>query len=87
MGEALYLEKPMLAVPIAGQVEQLLNARYLELEGYGRCAPHVDPWAVQDFVASIPELEENAASYRQRGNDDILEGLDHWLDRAAAGLA
>ena len=38
MGEAVYLHKPMLAVPLARQFEQVLNARYLEHEGYGRCA-------------------------------------------------
>ena len=35
MGEAVYLHKPMLAVPLAGQFEQILNGRYLEREGYG----------------------------------------------------
>lgn len=87
MGEALYLGKPMLSVPIAGQVEQLLNARYLELEGFGRHTMELDATIVRDFVDAIPQLEENAASYRQQGNEDILEGLDQWLDRAAAGLA
>src|SRR5690606_25329441 len=28
MGEAVYLRKPMLAIPLAGQFEQMLNARY-----------------------------------------------------------
>ena len=35
MGEAVYLRRPMLAIPIGGQFEQVLNARYLEAEGYG----------------------------------------------------
>ncbi|MBS2018428.1 MAG: teichoic acid biosynthesis protein [Deltaproteobacteria bacterium] len=87
MGEALYLGKPMLSIPIEGQVEQLLNARYLELEGYGRHALHLDGRVLRDFVDALPELEDNAASYRQQGNREILDGLDGWLDRAAAGLA
>src|SRR4029079_9685598 len=38
MGEAVYLHKPMLALPLEGQFEQALNARYLEREGFGMCA-------------------------------------------------
>ena len=41
MGEAVYLRKPMLAVPVAEQFEQILNARYLERLGYGDYAPAV----------------------------------------------
>ena len=33
MGEAVYLRRPMLAVPVGGQFEQVLNARYLEARG------------------------------------------------------
>ena len=33
MGEAVYLHKPMLAVPIAKQFEQVMNARYLQKLG------------------------------------------------------
>ncbi len=38
LSEAVYLHKPVLSVPLAGQFEQLMNARYLEREGYGKCA-------------------------------------------------
>jgi uncharacterized protein (TIGR00661 family) len=36
MGEAVYLGKPMLSVPLEGQFEQSLNALYLQQLGYGR---------------------------------------------------
>ena len=35
MSEAVYLRKPMLALPLAGQFEQEMNARYLASLGYG----------------------------------------------------
>ncbi len=55
MGEAVYLRKPMLAVPLEHQFEQVLNARYLEKEGFGRAAKSLaDPQTVLDFVAAIP---------------------------------
>ena len=50
MGEAVYLHKPMLAVPLERQFEQTLNARYLELEGFGRHAESLDdPKTIQRF--------------------------------------
>jgi uncharacterized protein (TIGR00661 family) len=88
MGEAVYLRKPMLAVPLKGQFEQVINARYLEKLGYGRAAATLDdPRTVFDFVAAIPRCEESLASYSQEGNIAILGALDEFLDKAAAGLA
>jgi len=77
MGEAVYLHKPMLAVPIEGQFEQVLNARYLERLGYGRFAESVDDAAtLRAFVDAIPGCEEKLASYSQDGNRALLSALD-----------
>ena len=87
MGEAVYLHKPMLAVPLARQFEQVLNARYLELEGYGRYAETLnDAKTVLDFVASVPACEAKLAEYAQDGNTEIQRAIDEWLDKAAAGV-
>jgi uncharacterized protein (TIGR00661 family) len=87
MGEAVYLHKPMLAVPLARQFEQVLNARYLQLEGFGRHAETLnDAKTILDFVASVPECEAKLASYTQDGNKEIQRAIDEWLDKAAAGV-
>jgi uncharacterized protein (TIGR00661 family) len=87
MGEAVYLRKPILAVPLRGQFEQVLNARYLEKLGYGMEARALDnPGTVQAFVESIPRCEEKLADYTQDGNALIFAGIDAFLDKAAAGL-
>ncbi|UQA56658.1 MJ1255/VC2487 family glycosyltransferase [Polyangium aurulentum] len=87
MGEAVYLRKPMLAVPIRHQFEQVLNARYLEKDGYGKAADSLDdPATILDFVDAIPQCEEKLAGYSQDGNRLILEAVDHLLDKAAAGV-
>lgn len=87
MGEAVYLHKPMLAIPLEHQFEQVLNSRYLERVGFGREAKTLDdPRVVHDFVAAIPGCEEKLAAYAQEGNKEILAALDGYLDRAAAGL-
>jgi uncharacterized protein (TIGR00661 family) len=87
MGEAVYLHKPMLAVPLAHQFEQVLNARYLAHEGFGRYAETLDdPRAILDFVAAVPGCAARLASYTQDGNTAIQRALDEWLDKAAAGV-
>jgi uncharacterized protein (TIGR00661 family) len=87
MGEAVYLHKPMLAVPVGRQFEQVLNARYLAHEGYGRAADNLDdPRIVHDFIAAIPACEARLATYSQDGNAEILAALDGFLDKAAAGV-
>jgi uncharacterized protein (TIGR00661 family) len=87
MGEAVYLRKPMLAVPLARQFEQVLNARYLELLGFGKHADSLnDAQTVHDFVAAVPACEAKLAEYKQDGNTAIMTALDEWLDKAAAGV-
>ncbi len=88
MGEAVYLHKPMLAVPVGGQFEQVLNARYLEREGFGSYAKTLsDPGVISTFVASIPACEAKLANYTQDGNQLIFAAVDEYLDRVAAGVS
>ncbi|MEM9187649.1 MAG: glycosyltransferase family protein [Myxococcota bacterium] len=86
MGEAVYLRKPMLAVPLRQQFEQLLNARYLTLEGYGRWTEEVNADAVRSFLDAIPACQDALAAYSQDRNRSILLALDEQLDQVAAGI-
>jgi uncharacterized protein (TIGR00661 family) len=87
MGEAVYLRKPMLAVPLVHQFEQVMNARYLEKVGFGRMAKSLtDPGVVRDFVAAIPACEEKLAGYSQTGNEVLFAKVDEVLDRAEASV-
>jgi uncharacterized protein (TIGR00661 family) len=82
MGEAVYLHRPMLSVPLEGQFEQVLNARYLEHLGYGHYAERITPESLGRFLEALPDLEQNLSAYRQDGNTDLLGALDRTLDRA-----
>ena len=87
MGEAIYLHKPMLALPLEGQFEQVLNARYLEREGYGKLAGRLDdPGALRGFLEAVPRCAERLAGYAQDGNTQLLQRVDELLDQAAAGV-
>jgi uncharacterized protein (TIGR00661 family) len=86
MGEAVYLQKPMLSIPLKGQFEQILNARYLEAEGFGLCANTIDDTVVKRFIAELPRYEDRLADYAQDGNRELEKTLDGLLDRAEAGV-
>ncbi len=90
MGEAVYLHKPMLAMPLANQFEQLLNARYLAAEGYGASAEDQGQIRAQlsdagGFLDRLDEYQANLAGYQQDGNRDLFAALDEHIARAAAG--
>ena len=80
MGEAVYLRKPMLSVPLAGQFEQILNARYLEREGYGMAADDLDdPAVVPGFLERLDDCARVLAGYHQDGNRELLAAVDRFL--------
>jgi uncharacterized protein (TIGR00661 family) len=82
MGEAVYLHKPMLSIPLAGQFEQMLNARYLEREGYGMWAAEPgEAGVVPRFLERIPGCARALAGYHQDGNRELLAAVDGWLAR------
>jgi uncharacterized protein (TIGR00661 family) len=86
MSECVYLHKPLLSVPVGGQVEQVVNARYLQHLGYGRTAERIDGEVLRDFLAAVPACEERLAAYEQDGNQVLFETLTTQLDVLAAGL-
>jgi uncharacterized protein (TIGR00661 family) len=84
MGEAVYLHKPMLSIPLEDQFEQMLNARYLEHEGFGMWTPSFeDPTVIPRFLERVPECAAKLAGYAQDGNREILAGVDEFLHKAA----
>jgi uncharacterized protein (TIGR00661 family) len=86
MGECVYLHKPLLSVPVGGQIEQVLNGRYLQREGYGHTATEITPAVLAAFLADVPRCEEALSKYHQDGNRVLFARLAEALDRAAAGL-
>jgi uncharacterized protein (TIGR00661 family) len=87
MGEAVYLHKPMLAIPVEHQFEQVLNGRWLEKLGYGRMVRRLDDVAqLREFLDAVPACAERLAGYAQNGNRVVTGEVDHLLDCAAAGV-
>ncbi len=86
VGEALSLHKPMLAVPLAGQFEQVLNARYLERMGYGQQAAALTDDSLARFLQALPELNARLSGYAQQGNERLFHVVDELVAQAEAGL-
>lgn len=84
MSEAVYLGKPALSIPLGGQFEQLMNARYLEREGYGLYAPAIDAEVVRRFLAQLDEFQERLDGYEQDGNTEALAVVARRVAAAAA---
>jgi uncharacterized protein (TIGR00661 family) len=82
MGEAVYLHRPMLAVPLQQQFEQALNARYLEAEGYGLGADVLSDEALAGFLERLPDFRRQLERYQQDGNRELLTALETGLDTA-----
>jgi uncharacterized protein (TIGR00661 family) len=82
LSESVYLHKPVLASPVRKQFEQVLNARYLELLGYGMEAEALTSERLGAFLARLPELERKVRTYHQDGNREMFAALDDVLERA-----
>jgi uncharacterized protein (TIGR00661 family) len=85
MGEAVHLRVPMLSVPIVGQYEQELNARYLQKLGYGRFTSELTDGVVRDFLSGLDAHDEALKRYRPQDNSMLFSLLDECLHRIDMG--
>ncbi|MBI4613933.1 MAG: teichoic acid biosynthesis protein [Planctomycetes bacterium] len=85
MGEAVHLGVPMLAVPIEGQFEQELNARWLAALGYGRWAKTLDARTMTDFLDGAPDHERALADYPRRDGSVLAACVEELVRLAGEG--
>jgi UDP:flavonoid glycosyltransferase YjiC (YdhE family) len=69
--------------PYTQQFEQVVNARYLEREGYGLSADEINDSRLGEFVERLPDFERRLSTYRQDGNKDLLASVEKSLEAAA----
>jgi len=81
ISEAVYLRKPYLALPLAGQFEQLLNGMYLRKLGYGDYAMELTVEVLNGFLGNLNRYEKALAGHTQDGNREILSALDGLLEK------
>jgi uncharacterized protein (TIGR00661 family) len=81
IGEAVYLGKPIYSVPVRHQIEQIMNARYLEELGYGLAAERIEAEVLRLFLREHPRYAQRVAKHRQSGNDLLFETVDKQVKR------
>jgi uncharacterized protein (TIGR00661 family) len=79
MGEAVHLKVPVLSVPIRGQFEQVLNARYLEKLGYGTYADDIDDDLLAGFLERTGEMSAALERYPSPDNEMTFGCIDELL--------
>ncbi|WP_201979480.1 glycosyltransferase family protein [Hymenobacter rubidus] len=79
ISEAVFLHKPICAIPIPAQFEQWLNAAEVEKMGYGRHFETITADNLRAFIYGLASFENALTSYRQSGNEVLFAQLDRVL--------
>ncbi len=82
MGEAVHLRVPMLAIPIRGQYEQRLNAKYLSKLGYGAWGEELSAELLERFLAGCDGYQEALQDYQPQDNSELFRCVDKLIDEA-----
>jgi uncharacterized protein (TIGR00661 family) len=79
ISEAVYLKKPIYAVPIKNQFEQFVNASYVQQLGYGMHQANFTVVTIQTFIDHIKDYAKQLNKYKQEGNEALFKILDQWI--------
>jgi uncharacterized protein (TIGR00661 family) len=79
ISEALYLDKPYLAIPVKNQFEQTFNAYYLHKLGYGAWWEDVGKEQIESLLFNLPFYSDNLHSYPRANNGAILAKVDELI--------
>lgn len=83
MSEAIHLGKPMLAVPFGNQGEQILNANYLTLAGFGERADALTVPTIKRFLGRLPQYGVALTQVRHDRNHELFSTLDRLVESYA----
>ena len=83
ISEALYLNKPVLALPNRGIFEQTINALFLEREGLGKAVIHrpLNISDLEDFYSNLSHYIEATRVRQNIGNAEALRIIEDTLPR------
>ena len=75
LSEALYLKKPIFAIPIKRQYEQILNGYYLQKQGYGVAVKEITKSNFNEFLKNKKMYEKNIKKMQWDDNERLFEEL------------
>ena len=76
LGESLHLNKPFCALPVERQFEQIINAIYVEKQGYGYFCKTVDYNEITGFIKKIPDYKKALEKYNRSDNKKLFRKID-----------
>jgi uncharacterized protein (TIGR00661 family) len=85
MGEAIYLGKPILSIPVQKQFEQMMNAYYLDKQGYGKYLKSFDYVGIKKFLSGLDFYRDNLEQHKQEGNAFFEGLLDEMISKIVGG--
>lgn len=85
VGEALFLRKPVFALPEPNNKEQYINAHYLKESGGGDWCPleTATPARLRRFLDARDEFAARIDAARMNGNGTVLRTIEELLERRA----
>ncbi|MEY2830311.1 MAG: hypothetical protein RIQ33_2169 [Bacteroidota bacterium] len=81
ISEAVYLHKPICSVPIANQIEQFINAAYVQKYKFGRHFNEFTADNIKSFLYDITSFENNLSNYYQDGNKLLFDSIENWISK------
>jgi hypothetical protein len=87
ISECMYWRKKMLLLPLPGQYEQLVNARYFEKLGLGMTARRLDEAVLARFLQRVDEPVPQDDRILWPDNEKFFATLDEALGRLDAPIS
>ncbi len=81
ISEALYLQKPLLVIPIKKHFEQIFNAAYIKKNNYGEFYPDLSRKNILEFLARVDKKDYSFSP--KWNNKESYKKLDFLIDKLA----
>jgi uncharacterized protein (TIGR00661 family) len=75
IGEALYLKKPILSIPVKNHFEQIFNALNIEKYNYGMFTKKTDKTLIEKFIKNLSKYDLN--NYKKYNNKEAFKKIDN----------
>jgi uncharacterized protein (TIGR00661 family) len=76
MSEAIYLDKPVLSVPVKKQFEQILNGIHLSQAGFGEHHQDINREVLSEFIKNIPKYRKKLHRHHEVGNKKVIDIIE-----------
>ena len=89
IGEAIHLNKPVLAMPEPGNFEQHINAHFVRESGAGMVVEDpasLTPDALRRFLAQLPQIALRQRNLRSDGTQEAVQWIEGLLAKQSAGI-